>query len=465
MNEQDKYFLKYQREAIMEEARLELWEKSIRIGATYAHAFRGVRRRQLGLGNLLHTSVNERIAKEFITECKRFCRIFDVAGASDVNEFEVFNAQENRRETAFEIQFKQQGVSIKAFSSNPDCLRGEGGEVNIDELTSHRQPEAMLAAAGGRAMWGYPIRIWTSHKGVGSCFNRLIQEERAKGDRSRWKIRTTTLLDALDMGLLEKINEVRKLSMSREDFIADTIAAVGGQEAYEEECLCKPRNSGNAAIAWNWIDAAKTDYRMMRKHIEGNERFDVLDWIGPLLAEIRAAGRAALGYDVARTGHLSAITVNLRSAQDRRWRLAALLTMKGRKFSLQREAVETILRAAPAAAGAGDKTGLGMQVCEELTESLGEARFTGINFGQMKPDLGTRMIKVFEDGRQQIPAARDDEDVAFDLHGIHKDQLPSGRAHFFETQNPVNKDSHCDIAWALALSLLVGEEAGGWGYC
>jgi phage FluMu gp28-like protein len=462
MIEQDKYFLRYQREAILEEARLELWEKSIRIGATYAHEFRAVRRRQLGLGNLLHTSVNERIAKEFITECKRFCKIFDIAGASDVREFDVFNAQENRRETAFEIHFKEQGCSIKAFSSNPDCLRGEGGEVNIDELTSHRNPEAMLAAAGGRAMWGYPIRIWTSHKGVGSCFNRLIQEERAKGDKSRWKIRSTTLYEAMDMGLLDKINEVRKLNMSREDFVADTIAAVGGQEAFEEECLCKPRNSGNAAIAWNYIDAGKKDYPMLRRHIEGNETFSVIDWIGPLLEDMKAAERVAVGYDVARTGHLSAIPVNVKRGN--KWRLAALLTLKGRKFSLQREAVETIMRAVPGSVGAGDKTGLGMQVCEELTESMGEARFTGINFGQLKPELGTRIIKTFEDGRQEIPIAREHEDIAFDLHAIQKDQLPSGRARFFETQNPVNKESHCDIAWAIALSLMVGDEAGGWGY-
>jgi len=462
MTDQDKYFLKYQREAILEDARLELWEKSIRIGATYAHEFRAVRRRQLGMGNLLHTSVNERIAKEFITECKRFCKIFDIAGASDVKEFDVFNAQENRRETAFEIEFKKQACSIKAFSSNPDCLRGEGGEVNIDELTSHRNPEAMLAAAGGRAMWGYPIRIWTSHKGVSSCFNRLIQEERAKGDRSRWKIRSTTLYDAIDMGLLDKINEVRKLNMTREDFIADTTAAVGGQEAFEEECLCKPRNSGNAAIAWNYIDGAKTSYDLLRKHIVGNDSFDVLDWIGPLLASMKAADRVSIGYDVARTGHLSAIPINVKTGT--KWRLIALLTMKGRKFSLQRDVVEKIMRAVPAAVGAGDKTGLGMQICEELTQSLGEARFTGINFGQLKPDLGTRMIKVFEDGRQELPAARDDEDILFDLHAIQKDQLPSGRVHFFETQNPVNKESHCDIAWGIALSLLVGEEVSGWGY-
>lgn len=458
-----KYFLAYQSEAIASEARLTLWEKSIRIGATFAMAMRAVRRRMMGKGNLLHTSVNERIAKAFITDCKRFCRIYDVAGASDVREFEVFNASENRRETAYEIEFRPMGrdkdrapASIKVFSSNPDAIRGEGGEVDIDEITSHRQPEAMAAAAGGRAIWGFPLTVWSSHKGVDSWFNRTIQEERAKGAASRWRIQRTTIHDALAAGLLEKIVAVSGQKMTVEDFLADTVAMVGGQEAFEEECECKPRAQGNRAVKWQHIDAAKTEYAFARRDIEGDAPFDAADWLGPMLPELRAARKVAIGYDVARTGHLAAAVVNV--LRENTWRLAALLTMHKRKFGLQREAIAAVMSALPSAVGAGDATGLGMQVCEELVEMFGPGRFVGVNFGASKAEIGTKLTRVFEDGRQQIPASREEEDIAFDLAGIQSAALPSGRTAFTETANPVNKASHCDMAWAIGLSLFVGDD-------
>ena len=102
---------------------------------------------------------------------------FEVA-TSEINETMVYNPLTDRKESALEIHFTETKNFIKGFSSNPDAMRGEGGEVGIDELTSHAQPEELVKAAGGRAMWGYPVRIWTSHRGVDSCFNRMIQEER-----------------------------------------------------------------------------------------------------------------------------------------------------------------------------------------------------------------------------------------------------------------------------------------------
>jgi len=314
----------------------------------------------------------------------------------------------------------------------------------------------MLQAAGGRAMWGFAIRIWTSHKGVHSCFNRMIQEERAKGDDSRWNIRTTTLYDAIEMGLLDKINEVRGTNMKEDDFIADTIAAVGGQEAFEEECLCKPRQGGDHAIKWQHIDAAKTEYDLHRKNLEGDESFDADSWIAGDVELLRAADAVAVGYDVARTGHLSAVPVLARTGDT--WRLVALVTMHKRKFGLQRDVIGSIMEAVPGSVGAGDSTGLGMQVCEELTDRFGDARFVGMNFSAMKPELGTKLVRIFEDGRCELPSAREQEDIGFDLHCIQTEPMPSGRTRFYESANPVNKLSHCDIAWGMGLGLYVGEE-------
>lgn len=455
-----KYFLSYQQEVILEEARLNVIEKSIRVGITFAQAMRGVRRRMLGMGNLLHTSVNENVAKSFIKDCRTFCKLYDVAGASDVRELEVWNQSENRKETAFEIEFKKQQVFIKVFSSNPDAIRGEGGEVNIDEITSHKRGDDMLQAAGGRTMWGFPLNIWSSHKGVNSPLNRLIKEQRALGDKSRWKIKTVTLWDALNAGLLEKINSVSGANMTREDFIADTKAAVGGEDAFGEECECKPRASGAQAIKWQYIDIARRSSYLTRKMLSGDESFDVANWIAPLVEPLRAMQRTAIGYDIARTGHLSAVPIF--GNDGTAWHLLALLTMHGRSFRMQFEAICAIMRAVPAMVGAGDATGLGMQTCEDLVNVFGD-RFQAVNFGASKTEIGTKMVKVFEDGRIRIPEAREHEDIQFDLAAIQIADSIGKQTRYVETKNPVNPLSHCDIAWAIGLALFRGEQTSGIG--
>ena len=456
-----KYFLSYQVEQIMSEHRMNLTEKSIRVGITFAYAMRGVRRRMLGIGDLLHTSVNERAGKSFIGDCRKFCKLYDVAGATDVNEFEVYNESEDRKETAYEIKFTKQDTAIKVFSSNPDAIRGEGGEVDIDEITSHKRPDEMIQAAGGRAMWGYPVNIWSSHRGMHSALNRMIKEERAKGTDSRWNIKTVTLVDALAAGLLDKINAVSGANMTEEDFLADTKAMVGGEDAYLEECMCIPKMSGLQAIKWQYIDAAKRDHYLHRIHIEGDETFDVSGWLGPLRTVLMACTKISLGYDVARTGHLSAVPILGMIDDD--WKLLGLITMRKRAFRKQEDVVAELLRAFPGAVGAGDSTGLGMQVCEDLTNTFSETRFVGVNFGSKKKELGTNMVKVFEDNRCHLPEAREHEDIQFDIAAIQTSSTSSGIVNFVETANPINKLSHCDIAWAIALALMVGEEDLGCG--
>jgi phage FluMu gp28-like protein len=188
----------------------------------------------------------------------------------------------------------------------------------------------------------------------------------------------------------------------------------------------------------------------------GDGAFDVLAWGAELIAFLRVASAVAIGYDVARTGDLAAVTVLAKIGN--RWRMSALVTMQKRMFKLQRDLVETLMRAVPQATGGGDSTGIGMQVCEELTTSLGPARFAGMNFSSLKGEIGTKLVRVFEDGRIELPAAEAQEDIWFDFAAIESEALPSGRVRFFESQNPVNKNSHCDIAWSCGIALYSSDE-------
>lgn len=450
-----RYFLPYQVEAILDENRLVLWEKSIRIGATFCMAFRAVRRRVLGKGDCLVTSVSLPAAKEFIEQCKKYNEIFKFA-ASDI---QAVAWGEKLNEQGYCITYPN-GCRIFAFSSNPKAIRSFGGEVMIDEIAFHEDPRSMIKAAGGRALWGYPVTIWSSHNGYDNEWNRILTEERAKGSKSKWTIKSTTLIDAMRDGLLGKINEVSGQSKTDADFLEETKEMVGGEEAFEEECLCKPRKGGASAIKWSYLEAAKRDYNITRFKIEGDDKDSIESAADAMIEMLKDFTASALGYDVARTGHLAAVWINSKAEKNT---LRGLVTFKNTKFGNQRELIARIMRKSLTTVGAGDKTGLGMQVCEELEEEFGEARFFGLNFGARKPDLGTRLTKIYESGEQEIPAAVDQGDIAHDLAGIRLEALPSGRPHFYESSNPLNKDSHCDLAWANALALAAAENETGCG--
>ena len=127
-----------------------------------------------------------------------------------------------------------------------------------------------------------------------------------------------------------------------------------------------------------------------------------------LLRQIEGT-RAELGYDVARTGHLASVWIN-RPEGDKR-RLVGLVMIQDMKFGAQRALIEKILSGEPQTVGGGDKTGLGMQVCEELEDRFGTARFIGMNFSAMKPELGTNLVRVFEDNRQILPSAIEHDEI------------------------------------------------------
>jgi phage FluMu gp28-like protein len=440
-----RYFLEYQIAAILNEERLFAWEKSIRIGATYAMSFRAVRRRVQGMGDYLHTSVSLPAALEFADQCKQWVELYGLAAVS-MGEIDWPDSAESK---AYMIKFEK--GRIIAFSSNPKAVRSFGGEVGIDEFGFHKDPKEMLKAAGGRAMWGYPVSVWSSHNGAESEWNRFLTEERARGEKSRWRLMRTTLPEAIEAGLVDKINETRGTKFTPEQFVADTKVMVGGEDAYNEECLCQPRRAGDAAIKWHLLEDARKDYSITR--IDMTEKTtDVSSLVSVLAEGTTAPRRLSLGYDVARKGDLSSVWINRHEASGQR-RLVALVTMRDTKFGTQRELIATLFRVFPTMCGCGDSTGIGMQVCEELSDEFGSARFTGLNFSAAKPDLGTKLVRMYEDGRQILPRGSQYDEIVYDLAGIRVTASASGRMQFYETPNPIEKRSHCDIAWSNALSI------------
>lgn len=458
---QSKYLLPYQVRWIQDESRLKMWEKSIRIGATYAQELSAIRDRVRFGSDYLHSSVTQDVALLFVEECDKFWMpLFGIVAQSRG----VMDWDKKNDVKAFYIQF-QNGAKILSFSSNPASLRGFGGDVGVDEIAFHRDLKGMLAAAGGRAMWGDKLRIWSSHNGVDSEWNKKLEEERANPN-TQWSIHRTTLPDAIEDGLVEKINAVKGTNMTREGFVEQTISLVGGMSNYEEECLCVAKPKGVPLVSRSYLVASVRAYEALTVRLDGKDvevetiTLDgkTYDMINVCAADFLRSGRLAealapyagarirAGYDVARTGDLSSIFVEVQV--EGRWRMAANVILHKCKFRSGYAVMRHLMRAWRAV-GAGDATGLGMQTCEDLADEFPD-RFVTVNFSAKKMELCTLLARNYEAGLVERPASA--AYVIEDAYSLKHDLTPAGNATIAAGKNPLLPESHGDVAMSEALA-------------
>src|SRR3954454_10409476 len=174
MRDLAEYFLPYQMRWIRNDSAILIGEKARRIGWTYASAFRAVARRLLLGSDLFFSSADLTAAREFVEECHRWARVFRVV-ATDLGQQSI---DETGGLLAFVLRFEN-GAKVVAGSSNPKFFRSKGGDADADEFAFHAQPRELYKAMQPSALiWGHQMRLWSTHNGEGSFFNRLLKEAR-----------------------------------------------------------------------------------------------------------------------------------------------------------------------------------------------------------------------------------------------------------------------------------------------
>lgn len=135
-------------------------EKSRRIGLTWGLAsyavLRASRRRSAKGMDVLYISYKQEIAKEFVDVCGMWARAFAVA-AADVDEVlfddvDLSNPEDTKQIQAYRIRFAS-GFQILALSSAPRSLRGQQGDVIIDEAAFVDSLKQLMKAALAMRMW------------------------------------------------------------------------------------------------------------------------------------------------------------------------------------------------------------------------------------------------------------------------------------------------------------------------
>ncbi len=217
----DDYFMDYQDDWINDLSPAKVWDKSRRIGATYAESYAACRLRNK-LTEKRHyyfSSADESAAFEFALYCRQWCKMFDAVVREVTEEMEDSNG---RKYNNYVVEFST-GSRINCMSSNPKRFRSKGGDVTLDEFDWHENPSDMFDAASPATTWGFNIALLSTRSSEGTPFDVIAQlcDKVEKGlttfDKERtlnWKYYRTSIVTAIQQGLAEKIFKQGKVSFA-----------------------------------------------------------------------------------------------------------------------------------------------------------------------------------------------------------------------------------------------------------
>jgi len=162
-------------------------------------------------------------------------------------------------------------------------------------------------------------------------------------------------------------------------------------------------------------------------------------------------GRLRGGVDVGRINDRTAIAL-----VGHRFALMHFEMHKGMKFDAQKATIHEVDGRFDIESWKIDKTGLGMQLAEELHTASPE-RFEGVWFSaQRKSKLALNVLKLAEERRLLLP---NDPDVLAQMHSIQK--ITSGTSIKYDAER--NDEGHGDLFWAVALAADGRAKPGGGG--
>jgi len=302
--------------------------------------------------------------------------------------------------------------------------------------------------------------------------------------------------------LLDLINDTRDTNLTPDQFLADCRARAGLEQTFQQSYMCNPVPGGASIVEWSAIERCRSDYQIERVHLESSDITRLFGEFSPHTQSRRQSKieqflqdnfpsllnrnlnpnpssshatrnmqhvsgfssrithhASRLGFDVAASGagDLAAFYIDEARGDDL-W-LRALLTCRTEDWDFIKTVLFYFLDNIPRVQAAGDESGLGRQICWEAANQR-SYRFQKVNFAAKKHDLGFALMNQLATAQKHFP--RDHHDIAADFFALRK--IHTGTKWVFtEGRNTHNTASHCDIAWAAALSTYahIQENSGG----
>lgn len=196
------FFLPYQWDWIRDDSLLSIGEKGRRVGLSEAQSYRSHFNCMANKLDTYYSTYNLPAAKNFIRKCAKWARAFNQLSMLMYRQKII----DESKITAYRIEYLN-GRFIEAISSNPNNFRDkEKCEIVKDEAAFDPHLDETLEAVKALGMWGYPLKILSTHYGDQNPFNKLVQK--VKADPSLGRVHYVSFDTAVAQGLYKKICEV-----------------------------------------------------------------------------------------------------------------------------------------------------------------------------------------------------------------------------------------------------------------
>jgi phage FluMu gp28-like protein len=408
--------LPYQRRWIADRAAVKVYEKSRRIGITWAESADAALDAGTAEGSdWWYIGYNKEMALEFVEAAAEWAHRFhhEVARTE-----EIMVRDADKDILAYRIHFAS-GHKIVALSSRPSNLRGKQGVAIIDEAAFHDDLAALLKAALAFTIWGGRVHIISTHNGAANPFNQLVNDIRA--GRRPYSLHRTTLDDALALGLYRAISRDREVTWSaaRESAWRGELMAEYDSDA-EEELLCIPSVSSGVFLPSALIEARMKDNIPVlrwdrRQSVIERDNIGLLkdaeDWIvgelSPVMARLDPALMSCFGEDFGRTGDLTVIWP-LQLAPNLVRRTPFVVELRNVPFKQQEQVLFYIVDRLPKFfGGAMDARGNGQYLAEEAALRYGTRVEQVMLSVEWYRENMPRYKAAFEDGKIELPRHAD----------------------------------------------------------
>jgi len=458
--------LPYQQRWIADDSQLKIAEKSRRIGLTWGEAADDVLIASRADGsNVFYISATEDMAIEYIEACAMWARAFDMA-AGEIEDG-IFHDDGDKAIKTYKIDFPKSGKRIVALSSRPANLRGKQGVIVIDEAAFAPDLPGLIKAAMAMLMWGDKVRIISTHDGDDNAFNELITEIRA-GKRTG-SVHRITFAQAVEEGLFRRVclrkgmpwtkaaeeawvQGVRGFYAGDADEELDVIPAQGGG-TYLPLALIEARmQPGVAIVRGKW----KPEFSLVPEPTRFREMGEwCQEHLAPVLADLDKTRAHGLGFDFARVGDLSVLTV-LEEGSDTVKRPRLVVELSRCPYKQQEQIFDFVVDRLPRfRRGALDANGNGGQLAEHAADKYGHDRIEQVHLSEkfymeQMPKFKAHIEDATLDGLPMDDQCRDDLRAIKKINGIPK--IPKAK-----TQNGDGQklQRHGDFA----ISLFLGDYA------
>ena len=430
------FFLGFQQAWSADEHIMLLAEKSRQIGWTWTSSH-GLARRHAMADYALDTwgtSRDDLQAMLAVQDCKAFADVLH-AGAKDLG-MQVLAPGSSGHVLAW-----ANGTKYYSLSSNPDAQAGKRGNRIGDEFALNKDNRMLYAIMEPGVTWGGFIWLFSTHRGTMNYHNQLIQEARHKGNPKGWHVYRVTLQDALDCGLLYKLqtklpaNDARQ-AMDEAAYFDFVKAKAADDETFAQEYMCVPSDDASAFISYALIDGCKYAAGIEYERIGDGDLF--------------------LGVDIGRTRDLTCFWLLERVSGMLFTR--ALVRMQNQTFDVQEAEFHRLMSLPRLRRVCIDQTGIGRQFAERAEQRYA-GRAEGVTFtAPVKEQLAYPLKAAMEDRAIKLP---DDPLVAAAFRSIRKETTAAGNVRFAGDRT-VN--GHADEFWAAALAVHAASQPGAFTF-